>query len=481
MSQETRLLDGSGLTPAAVSDVARRDAPVRLTDAARERNASAFALADQLVTAGVPVYGRNTGVGALLDQRVDDVERSTHAHRLLRSHAGGAGPLVHRDIARALLVVRINQIGAGGAGVSPALLDAMVDALNADLAPAVHEVGSVGTGDITAMAEAGLAVLGEGRWIGEGMPPVPPPLDQGSAIALISSNAATLGEAALACHETAATLRSTEAVAALSFTAVAGNIACLDARVQAARPHPGQIAAGAHLRELIGHLEGARLQDPFCYRCLPQVQGAARDALTELQRVLDVELNAASENPLLHPETGESLPSGNFHEGRLALTLDQLRAALVQAASQSAQRLSTLMDARFTGLPPFLAAYEGVSSGGMILEYTANAALEELRAVAHPVSLGITVLSRGLENHASFASLGARQLTRALDHYLTVVSAELIAAVRALRMADKRPATSRGTAVFHQAAEVLSAELADRELSSDLLAASDLLRYQPLN
>lgn len=137
------------------------------------------------------------------------------------------------------------------------------------------------------------------------------------------------------------------------------------------------------------------------------------------------------------------------------------------------------MEPRFTGLAPFLAGYEQASSGGMILEYTANAALEELRAVAHPVSLNITVLSQGLENHASFASLGARQLTRALDHYLTVVGAELIAAVRALRMSERIPATPAGRKVFERAAETLPASLEDRELSTDLDAASHLLRYRP--
>lgn len=481
MSQSPAVvLDGDSLTPQQVSDMARRHVRADLADSATERNARALALADELMASGVPIYGRNTGVGALLDRQVVEHDSSSHAHRLLRSHAAGTGDLVSPEIARAALVVRVNQLGAGGAGVDPELLDAMVQALNSGLAPGIHEVGSVGTGDVTAMAEVGLALLGEGRWLGEGSPPPPPPLNHGDAIALMSSNAATLGEAALACHELEATLRSTEAVAALSFLAVSGNSHCLDERVARARPHPGQIAAAEHLRSLVGDLEGARLHDPFCYRCLPQVQGSARDAVEDLKQVLAVELNSASENPLLDPATRQRLPSGNFHAGRLSLALDQTRAAMMQAASQASQRLSTLMDPRFTGLAPFLAGYEQASSGGMILEYTANAALEELRAVAHPVSINITVLSQGLENHASFASLGARQLTRALDHYLTVVGAELIAAVRALRMSERFPSTAAGRRAYDRAAEALPASLEDRELSSDLEAASHLLRYRTL-
>lgn len=470
-------LDGRSLTPATVAAVALDSAPVRLTRRAHERNAAAARLANELVAEGVPVYGRNTGVGALLDRRVYPAAASEHSLRLLRSHAGGVGPHVSSEIARAMLVVRANQLGAGGAGVNRALFEAMVAALNAGLAPAVHEVGSIGTGDLTALAEAGLALLGEGRWLGEGHPPTPPRLDHGDAIALISSNACTLGEAALRCHEAANVLRSAEAVAALSFVGARGNPTAFDERVHAARPHAGQVAAAAHLRDLVGDGgDELRLQDPVCYRCIPQVQGAARDALDELGRVLRVELNAPAENPLLDPDSRAALPNGNFHAGRLALSLDQTRAALVQAGAQSVQRLSTLLDGRFTGLPSFLAAYEDGSSGGMILEYTANAAFEELRAVAAPVTLTNTVLSQGVENHASFASLGARQLSRAVSHYLTVIAAELVTAVRALRISERRPAQPAGRAAFEAVATVLPPRLEDRELSTDLELASDLLR-----
>ncbi|MPZ89437.1 MAG: hypothetical protein GEU81_15480 [Nitriliruptorales bacterium] len=470
-------LDGRTLTPARVARIAVDGHPAYVTRRARERNLAAARLGRALLERGVPVYGRNTGVGALLDLRVYEADATEHSLRLLRSHAGGAGPLVSEDIVRAMLVVRANQLGAGGAGVNPRLHAALLDALNAGLAPAVHELGSIGTGDITALAEAGLALIGEGRWLGDGEPPQPVRLDQGDAIAFISSNAAALGEAALGCHRLGEVLGAAEAVAGLSFVAANGNPAVFDDRVHAARPHPGQRAVACHLRDLVdGDLASARLQDPIAFRCIPQVQGAARDALADLATVLRVELNAAAENPLLDVHSGQALVSGNFHMARLTLVLDEVRAALVQTGLQSVQRTSTLFDGRVTGLPSFLAGHADGSSGGMILEYTANAALEELRATAYPTSLSNIVIALGQENHASPASLAARQLSRALGHYLTVVSVELVTAVRALRVGGRRPSRPAGNAAFARAAAVLPERMEDRELSTDLELAADLLR-----
>lgn len=470
-------LDGRTLTPARVAAIARDGEHAHLTRRARQRNQASALLARELLAHGVPVYGRNTGVGALLDRQVYAADTSQHSLRLLRSHAGGAGPPVSRDVARALLVVRANQLGAGGAGINPQLHAALVDALNAGLAPVVHELGSIGTGDLTALAETGLALLGEGRWTGPGRPPDPPPLDHGEAIALISSNAVTLGEAALGCHQMEQVLGAAEAVAALSFIAAAGNPVVFDARVHAARPFPGQVAVAGHLRRLVGDdAEVRRLQDPLSFRCVPQVQGAARDVLADLDRVLHIELNAASENPLLDAASGQALVTGNFHMARMALVTDSARAALVQAASQSVQRVSALFDGRFTGLPPFLAAHTDGSSGGMVLEYTANAALAELRAVATPVSLTSAVVSQGQENHSASAGLGSRQLSRALEHYVTVVSVELVTAVRALRVSGRRPGEPAGLAAYRVAADVLPEDMEDRELSTDLELAAALLR-----
>ncbi|QBI18309.1 histidine ammonia-lyase [Egibacter rhizosphaerae] len=469
-------LDGETLDPARVARIAAEGGRADLTRGARERNEQAARLADDLVSRGESLYGRNTGVGALLRERVEPVDAGDHSRRLLRSHAGGAGEVASIERARALMVVRANQLGAGGGGVSSSLHEAIVRALNAGVAPAVHRIGSIGTGDLTALAELGLALAGEGRWLGHAHPPEPVDIAPGDAIALMSSGAATLGEAALASDELKRLLAGAEITAGLTFTAARANPAALDPRVHAARPHPGQVAVARRLAELVGAAMPARSQDPVSLRSIPQVQGAARDAADELGRVLQVELNAAAENPLLDVEVGRALSNGNFHLARLALVLDQVRASLVQAAAQSVRRVAALCDERVTGLSAFLAGEDAPgSSGAMILEYTASAALEELRAAAAPATFAPPVLAHGQEDHASLAPQAARGLSRALEHYTTVVAVELVAAVRALRLASHRPASAAGERAYDAAASTLPTRMEDRDLSRDIAAAADHL------
>jgi histidine ammonia-lyase len=470
-------LDGRTLTPERVTRIAVEHEPAHLTRRALQRNRQAVDTARQLLADGVTVYGRNTGVGGLLDADVEGAAAVEHSRRLLRSHASGTGALLPAEVARGTLVVRANQLGAGGGGIEPGVLHALVDALNAGLAPVLHEVGSLGIGDVTTLAEVGLALLGEGGWLGGMAGPPPAPIGQGDAIVLMSSNASTLGEAAVATHRLDTVLRSAESVAAMAFLASRADPVVLDERVQAARPHPGQAAVATHLRALIGPGTGAaRRQDPLCLRCLPQVHGAARDAHSDLVGVLRVELNAAGENPLLDPVAGQALTSGNFHGAPTTLALDQVRAAIAQTASQSVQRVSLLLDGRVPGLPVFLAADPPGSSGAMILEWTAHAALAELRATAAPVLVGASVVSLGQEDHVSAASQAARQLSRTVEHYVTVLAVELVTAVRALRLAGLAPPTEQGRSMFERARAELPTGLEDRELSSDLEIAAELLR-----
>ncbi len=471
----TRVLDGRRLTPETVLDVARHGAPVAVASEARDRNRAALAAAEALVARGVAVYGRTSGVGARKDAVVSSAD-GTHALRLLRSHAGGAGALASAEAARAMLVVRLNQLGAGGGGVSDGVIDRAEAALNAGLAPAVHELGSVGTGDLTALAEAGLALRGEAPWIGAAVPPAPVRFAPGDALAWMSSAALTLGEAALAWCDVWTLLQSAETVAVLALIGVRGDHQSLDPRVQDARPHPGQVAAAAHLRSLLHGAEkpSTRLQDSFAFRCLPQVHGAARDTSTGLRRVLDVELNAAAENPLL---TGEpaALHNGNFLMLHLALAVDQLRAALLQVGMSAVRQLAGLLDPDMTGLSSFLADGPVASSGLMVLEYTAQSALAELRLGAYPVNLAAAHASHGVEDLASFADLSVRQLWRSRELLAVIVGVTLVAAVRAVRAQGGIPPAARAADSYRAAAAALSANTEDRALSDDVAAATRLV------
>lgn len=478
------LLDGLRLdtdTVVRIADTAARpvldpDALARVEDA---RHAA------HTLTATGRVYGRTTGVGANRSVGVAPEQSPFHDLRLLRSHAGGIGaPLDAREV-RAMLAVRVNQVLAAGSGLRPALVQALADALTAGVHPVVNEFGAVGTGDLTALAQTGLALIGEHPWQG-GAAPAPLALEQGDALALMSSNALTLGRAALVGHDLDRLVRTSQVVTALSLAAAEGSLEAYAAPVHAARPHPGVVQVAAEIRRQLGAPErpgrpAGLIQHPYGFRCFPQVHGPALEAVVSLLRVLAVDINAAAENPLisaLGPGEGPAAyHHGGFFAAPLGLALDHLCLAVLGTARLSVARLSGLGDPAITGLPRFLAADPAADSGTMILEYSANSALAELRAAASsPASSGHTVLSRGVEEAASFASQAVRQTRRAAEAYRLVLACELVVAVRALRLrpAPPDPALPVGRA-FRLADAALDVELGDRPLTGDVGTAAELL------
>jgi histidine ammonia-lyase len=390
------------------------------------------------------------------------------------------------------MAVRANQIGAGGAGVGNSLLSALEGALREGVTPFVRELGSLGTADLTALAEIAVALGGEGWcWVGDEVLPASEalaahgltPVTYGprDGVGFMSSNAVSIGQAALVYHDASRLLDSALGVAALSFEATGADLAVLDPRVHAARPHHGQVQVASRLRELLGdappagRASGRPVHDAFVFRCVPQVEGLLHDALDRLASVLEIELNMAGENALMLPRDGEALPNGNFHAGVLTLALDSLRGAMAQSASLVAARVSALLDPEVTGLTPQLAEDPGPDSGAMILEYTAHAAAGEVRSLAATAASQTTSVQSGIESHASFAGHSARRTSDALARMAVAVSTELVLAVRALRLRGDAQVGPGVRSLHRQAAARLSAEMADRPLSADLEAARRLL------
>jgi len=482
----TVILDGRTLTFAAVEAVARGGATVRLDDAAVARNAAAARALAELLKRGEPVYGVTTGVGPFRTRDVPAAQRGEQQLRLLRSHAAGGGQLLAREQVRAAMVVRANQLGAGGAGVSEGLLEALVTALNDDVVPAAHEIGSLGTGDLTILAELALALIDEYSL----------ELGPRDGIGFMSSNAASIGRASLVAAAARRLLDGSQLVAALSFVAAAADPIVLDSRVHEARPHSGPAKIAAWLRELLGTDDPATrsamrwpaaagaateslleppIQDPYPFRALPQVAGATRDALDALERVLAIELNAASENALIDPAEPAVLPNANFHAGALALALDGFRAALAQSSSLGAARVTAMLDPGLTGLPRMLASDEGSGSGAMMLEYTAHAAAAEVRVLATPVTAQTTAVGGSVESHASFALLAARMAEQAVEAAGVAAATELVVALRALRMRGVDPSGVPAAELYQRAAAVLDPDMADRPLVEDVEAARRLV------
>ena len=479
MQAEYLVVDGATMSCADVAAAARRGVRAAVAPEGLARAAASHAAALAAV-GGSAFYGRTTGVGA--NSAVAVAPGSGHGLRLLRSHAGGAGEQVSPDVARGALAVRLNQLAAGGSGASPAWLEAVTDALNAGLTPEFPVLGAIGTGDLTGLAATALALIGERPWrSAEGRLTralLPPSVADAEALAFLSSNAVTLAAAALAQQDLVRLLDAELQVAALSHVALSGSAQPYAQAVQSARPHPGQAATARRLRALLGPdaaAPGARVQDPYGLRALPQVHGPAVDALGQLERVLATELNAAAENPLVDLAGGQVLHNGNFHGAYLALALDAARLAVCADAALSPARLAALTDPDRTGLRPFLAGGPDGSSGIMILEYTASAALAELRMLAAPASLGTAVLSRGAEEHAAFSPQAARAAAAMVPRLRTMLACELVAAVRGLRQRAVAPTGAQLRAVYDQCRELLPADDGDHPLDVDVAAAEQVI------
>lgn len=470
------LIDGTSLGRDEILLVARGGASVRLDPAARHRAQTSWETAEA-VARRRHVYGRTTGVGANRQEEVGGDAVLGHGLRLLRSHAGGTGFELAADVVRATMVIRLNQLAAGGSGVHVRVLDALEQALDLGALPRVHRLGAIGTGDLTVLAEIALTLAGERPWsVGE-VPPVA--LDTGDALAFMSSNAATLAESIIACADLQTLLRASHTVAALSFLALGGSAEAYAAVVHEARPHPGQQLCAAEMRRLLGltgpPAAGRRIQDPFGLRAFPQVQGPALDSLEQLDQVLSVEVNARAENPLVSIESDDVFHHAHFHTAYVAVALDQARASVHQVAELSAARLGDLVEPTMTGLTPFLASGPAGSSGVMILEYVAHDALAQMRHAALPVTMGTAVVSRGLEDHASFSTQAARQAIVVVEAFRHVLACELVAAVRALRVQQPDLGDIPARSALERATRHLDPSLEDRSLGADLDRAADLL------
>jgi len=452
---------------------------VRVADEALERVEASHRAAVAAVEER-PVYGRSTGVGANKDVLIGVAagDPADHAVDLLRSHATSAGRVRDAERVRAMLLVRLNQLAAGGSGISAPAVAALVAMVNDDALPPVREFAGIGTGDLSALATTALGLLGEVP-LTHPLPPVR--FGVHDALPFLSSNAATLGDVALATRRLQGLARSALAVAGLTAVAVGANLEAFSPAVADRTPGAGGAAVCRTVRALCAPAPpaAARIQDPFALRCLPQVHGSVLDALAHVEALADAHVNAAAENPLILAAAGAEAPydvvhHGGFHLPGLALACDAAAIAVARSVPMLLGRLAMLNDPAATGLPAFLGDGRPGASGVMLLEFVAGSALAVLRSAAVPASLGTVSISRGAEDDASFASRAAVQLFEAADAWSTALACELVAAVRALRMRGVAPPASGWGAVLAACAELPDA-LADRDLTGDVTLAETLL------
>ena len=478
-----------------LAQFARRSQPVSLDPACRAPIAAGAQSVARIVARGAPVYGINTGFGKLARTHIAPDQLALLQKNLVLSHSVGVGPLLSDDVVRVAMLLKVASLAHGHSGVRPVVVDALVSLLNAEVYPCIPSKGSVGaSGDLAPLAHmsAVLMGMGEARHRGRTLAAVdalqvaglaPITLGPKEGLALLNG---TQISTALALHGLFAienVFAAALVAGALSVDAAKGSDVPFDARIHALRGHAGQAAVAATFRDLLAasairasHLTGDdKVQDPYSLRCQPQVMGACLDVMRAACTTLLIEANGVTDNPLIFPETDESLSGGNFHAEPVAFAADQLALAIAEIGALSERRVALLIDSSLSGLPPFLTSASGVNSGFMIAHVTAAALASENKSLAHPASVDSLPTSANQEDHVSMATFAARRLGEMAQNSGTIVAIELLAAAQGIDF--HRPLkTSAALEEAHAMVRARAPHLdGDRFLATDIQAATPLV------
>lgn len=492
-------LDGSPLAIAQVVAAARGRAAVALDPAARARVAAARAAMLARAEGAQALYGINTGFGSLSRVRIPDEQLDALQANLVRSHASGVGDPAPEDTVRAMMLILAASLARAHSGVRPELVELIVSMLNAGVHPVVPSRGSVGaSGDLAPLSHLALAFLGEGEAhlggqrmsAGDALRAVglrPLALHAKEGLALINGTHYMCAQGALALHDADALLRTAARATALSIDACRATDAFLDARIHAARNQPGQQEAARRIaadlagsQVLVAHRENdPRVQDPYSFRCAPQVLGAAMDAIAWARATVERELGGVTDNPLVFMDGGRAdiVSGGNFHGMPLALAMDAAKVALVAMAGISERRTFWILAAHDPQNPvrPYLSADPGMNSGYMIAQYAAAACCNELQVLAHPASAHNVVTSAGIEDYNSMGATSANHLRAAVRLATDVIAIELLVMCEGLEY--QRPLRSgAGVEALHAAVRAGVPRLAgDRSPAQDIAEIARLV------
>lgn len=495
---ETIVLDGESLT---IDDVARiahdPSVAVALAPAAIERMRASRAVIDEWVEKGEVIYGVTTGFGEFANVVISRENLERLQENLIRSHSVGIGEPIELPVMRAMMALRVNALAKGFSGIRVETVDVLIRMLNRNVIAAAPSQGSVGSsGDLVQLSHIVLAAMGEGYvWKDGAVVPSGPELERHGiapvrlgakeGLALINGTQMMAAFGCLAVDEAIRYAKSADVIAALSVEALKGTDRAYDARLHAIRPHRGQGNVAANLRDLMAGSEireshrhnDDRVQDAYSLRCIPQIHGASRDAIDYVASVLAVEINSATDNPLIFAEGKEHLEGGNFHGQPLALALDFLAIAAAELASVSERRTERLVNGALSRfLPRFLTEHGGLNSGYMIAQYTAASIVSENKVLAHPASVDSIPTSANQEDHNSMGSIAAQKGLKVVRNLASVLAVELLCASQGIDFhAPLRPGAGTLPAYELLRAHVPHLE-EDRVLFEDLKGASGVIR-----
>jgi histidine ammonia-lyase len=522
----TIAITGNHLTLAQLYAAVFDSAPVALAADARARMQASRAVVERVIASGQTVYGVNTGFGELAEVRISSDQIRQLQINLVRSHCCGVGaPLAEHEV-RAMLLLRANTLAKGLSGVRPIVVEALCSMLNAGVHPLIPAQGSVGaSGDLAPLAHLAAVAIGEGEAIYKGarLPGAeamqragiaPLTLEAKEGLSLLNGTQGMLALLALALREADTLADSADVAAALSLDALQGSPAAFDPRITAARPFPGAVAtarnltrlnAGSTIRESHRSAEkDPRVQDAYSLRCTPQVHGAARDALASIRATLEIELNAATDNPLVFVNeqgghgfsragkdegkrgasapgvSGEVISGGNFHGQPLAMAADQLAVALATLGGIAERRIEHMTNPNVSLLPPFLTREPGLNSGFMLAQVTAAALASENKALATPHSVDSIPTSGDKEDYVSMGMSAARRLRPMLDNLRHIVAIEMLCACQGIDFLAPLRTGAEAQRAYDLIRSVSPRVDADRPLAPDIAAVSALLARNAL-
>ncbi len=491
------------LNLSSLAQIARNRRSVVISERAMQAMARSRRVVDAAIAGGdaaPAVYGVNTGFGALAEVRISSDQLAQLQRNLVRSHAAGVGAPLAVEAVRAMMVLRAAVLATGRSGARPLACETLVALLNAGVHPIIPCRGSVGaSGDLAPLAHLALGMMGEGdaEYQGTVMPALaalekagiePLELAAKEGLTLLNGTQHMTAVGGLAVYDALASAAVADIAGAMSLEALKGTVRAFDPRVIAARPHPGQIAVAAVLRQLLAdspiaksHVDCGKVQDPYSLRCMPQVHGASRDILAYAQLVLEREAGSSTDNPLVFVDDNDDVPDemisgGNFHGQPVALALDAAAMAVAELANISERRVEQLVNPQLSsGLPPFLAPDSGLNSGFMIAQVAAASLVSENKVLAHPASVDSIPSSAGREDHVSMGATAALKLAMIGDHVRTVLAIELLCAAQGIDLRRPLRTTAALEAVHATIRARVPAMMTDRVLSPDIVAVRGLI------
>jgi histidine ammonia-lyase len=490
-------IDGGSLTleqTAAVAD----GAEVTLAPLAVRRIERARRYVEELIAGGQVVYGINTGFGALSDVTIPAEKLRELQVNLVRSHACGVGEPLPERVVRAMMLQRANVLSKGYSGCRTTVVETLIRMLNAQVHPLIPSRGSVGaSGDLAPLAHLALVVIGEGEALhrGErlrgsdamaraGVESIA--LEAKEGLALLNGTQAMTAVGGLGLLAAERLADAADAAGAMSLEALKGTPAAFDHKIQAVRPHPGQMRSARRLRELIegseireSHRDRAvdpRVQDAYAIRCMPQVHGAVRDALGHVRRIVEIEINSATDNPLIFADAGEVLSGGNFHGEPLALGFDYAAVAVADLGTISERRVERLVNPDLSGLPAFLTPDPGISSGMMMAQVAAASLIAENNVLAHPASVTNLPTSANKEDHVSMGMTSALKFVQVVRNVEMILAIELMCAAQGLEFLRPLKPGPKLADVYNRVREIVPALDRDTPLSDYIQSLVALVR-----